>query len=142
LPKSDFRKALNYVDNHWIELTRYLEDADLPLDNNECEQLMRTVALARKNWMFAGSLAGGERSAGFLTLVSSAHRNDLDVWAYVNDVLKRLLGGETDYEPFLPWNWAASHPDSIRKYRKDERLRKQARQRKKRQKRRALRRSS
>ncbi|MEM7313747.1 MAG: transposase [Planctomycetota bacterium] len=137
LPKSDFRKALNYVRNHWDELTRYLADADLPLDNNECEQLMRTVALARKNWMFAGSLAGGERSAGFLTLVSSAHRNDLDVWSYVNDVLRRMLAGETDYEPLLPWSWAASHPESIRKYRKDERADKQARQRNKRQKRRA-----
>lgn len=104
LPKSDFRKALNYVQNHWSELTRYLSDSDLPLDNNECEQLMRTVALGRKNWMFAGSLAGGERSAGFLTLVSSAHRNDLDVWAYVDDVLKRLLAGQTDYASLLPWN--------------------------------------
>ena len=85
--------------------------------------------------MFAGSLAGGERSAGFLTLVSSAHRNDLDVWAYVDDVLKRLLAGETDYEPLLPWNWALEHPGSIRQYRKDERRAKEARQRKKRQKR-------
>ncbi len=49
--------------------------------------------------LFAGSLAGGERNAGFMTLVSSAHRNDLDVWAYVNDVLQRLLAGETNYEP-------------------------------------------
>ncbi len=142
LPKSDFRRALNYVVNHWDELTGYIDDAELPIDNNECEQLMRTVALGRKNWMFAGSLAGGERSAGFLTLVSSAHRNDLDVWAYVDDVLKRLLAGQTDYASLLPWNWALEHPDSIRQYRKDERRDKKARQRKKRQKRRAqLRRS-
>jgi len=137
LPKSDLRKALNYVRNHWNELTRYLNDADLPLDNNACEQLMRDVAVGRKNWIFAGSLAGGERNAGFLSLVSSAHRNDLDVWAYVDDVLKRLLAGETDYEPLLPWNWAAAHPASIRTYRGAERRDREVRQRNKRQRRRA-----
>lgn len=138
LPKSDLRKALNYVRNHWEELTRYLSDPQLPLDNNECEQLMRQVALGRKNWLFAGSLSGGERNAGFLSLVSSAHRNDLDVWAYVDDVLKRMLAGETDYEPLLPWNWATDHPEAIRTYRQDERSDREIRKREKRKKRRDL----
>jgi transposase len=121
LPKSELRKALNYTRNHWAELTRYLDDPLLPMDNNECEQLMKQVALGRKNWLFAGSIAGGQRNANFITLVSSAHRNDLDIWAYVSDVLKRLLAGETNYEPLLPWNWAAEHPESIRTYRQQER---------------------
>jgi len=121
LPKSDFAKALQYVRNHLLELERYLNDGQLPIDNNDTEQLMKQVALGRKNWLFAGSVLGGERSAGFLTLVSSAHRNDLDVWAYVKDVLDQLLGGTTDYEPLLPWNWALSHPEAIRQYRIEER---------------------
>ena len=121
LPKSDFAKALQYVRNHFVELRRYLDDPRLPMDNNETEQLMKQVALGRKNWLFAGSVLGGERSAGFLTLVSSAHRNDLDVWLYVKDVLDQLLAGTTDYEPLLPWNWAASHPEAIRQYRVEER---------------------
>jgi transposase len=137
LPKSDLRKALNYTGNHWSELTRYLDNPVLPIDNNECEQLMRQAALGRKNWLFAGSLAGGERSAGFMTLVSSAHRNDLDVWAYVNNVLSRLLAGETDYEPMLPWNWATANPASVRTYRQAERGDRQTRQRENRAKRRA-----
>ena len=56
-----------------------------------------------------------------MTLVSSALRNDLDVWLYVKDVLDQLLAGVTDYEPLLPWNWAATHPDAIRHYRVEER---------------------
>jgi len=52
-----------------------------------------------------------------LTLARSALRNDLDVWQYAKDVLDQLLAGVTDYEPLLPWNWAASHPDAIRQYR-------------------------
>ena len=139
LPKSDLRKALNYLRNHWTELTRYLADPTLPMDNNECEQLMKQVGLGRKNWLFAGSVAGGERSAGFLTLVSSAHRNDLDVRAYVNDILQRLLAGQTDYEPMLPWNWAASHPESIRTFRQDERRERDVRKQTERAKRRARR---
>ncbi len=131
------RKALNYNGNHWTELTRYLGDPSLPLENNLCEELMRDVAVGRKNWLFAGSIAGGERNAGFLTLTSSAHRNNVDVWAYVDDVLKCLLSGETDYEPLLPWNWAVAHPESIRTYRSQERSDREIRQREKRKRRRA-----
>ena len=136
LPKSDFGKALQYLRNHFVELTRYLDDPLLPVDNNETEQLMKQVAVGRKNWQFAGSVAGGERSAGFMTLVSSALRNDLDVWLYVKDVLDQLLAGVTDYEPFLPWNWAAIHPEAIRDYRVSERNNRTERKQTKREQRR------
>ena len=76
-----------------------------------------------------------------MTLVSSAHRNDLDVRAYVNDILQRLLAGETDYEPMLPWNWAARHPESIRVFRQQERRQRDVRKQTERAKRRAARNS-
>ena len=136
LPKSDFGKALQYIRNHFVELKRYLDDASILIDNNETEQLMKQVALGRKNWLFAGSVPGGERTAGFLTLVSSALRNDLDVWLYVKDVLDQLLAGVTEYEPLLPWNWAADHPKAIRQYRVDERKERTDRKRIKRENRR------
>ncbi len=139
LPSSDFGKALQYIRNHWDPLTRYLENPHIPLDNNETEQLMKQVALGRKNWLFQGSVAGGERSAGFLTLVSSAVRHDLDVWYYVKDVLDRLLAGETDYERLLPWVWKAEHPDRIRQYRVNERKERTERKRRRRAARRAQR---
>jgi hypothetical protein len=136
LPKSDFAKALQYIRNHFAELKRYLDDPLIPVDNNETEQLMKQVAIGRKNWLFAGSVAGGERTAGFLTLVSSALRNDLDIWRYVKDVLDQLLAGETNYEPLLPWNWAKTHPDAIREYRVEERKDRTDRKRQKREDRR------
>ncbi len=129
LPKSDFGKALQYLRNHFVELRRYVEDGRIPIDNNETEQLMKQVAVGRKNWLFVGSIAGGERAAGFMTLVSSALRNDLDVWAYVKDVLDELLGGLTDYARLLPWNWRERHPDLIRSYRTKERVDRRDRQR-------------
>ena len=117
---SDFL-ALKTARNHFSELQLYLSDGSLPMDNNQTEQLMKQVAIGRKNWLFAGSVAAGERSAGWMTLVSSALRNDLDVWLYIKDVLDQLLSGVTEYEPLLPWNWAASHPEAIRQYRIEER---------------------
>ena len=135
-PKAIFGKAVQYIHNHFAELKLYLEDASLPIDNNETEQLMKQVAIGRKNWLFAGSLAAGQRSAGFMTLVSSALRNDLDVWRYLKDVLDQLLSGVTDYESLLPWNWAASHPEAIRQYRVRQRRERTERKKFKRQKRR------
>jgi transposase len=128
VPKSDFAKALQYLRNHLTELKLYLSDPNLPFSNNDTEQLMRQVAVGRKNWLFAGSVAGGERAAGFFTLTSSAIRNDLDVWQYVRDVLTQLLRGSTDYAALLPWNWREAHPDAVRQYRVDERKQRLERQ--------------
>ena len=121
LPKSKLGEALGYLRNHWDPLRLYLTDGLMPIDNNEVEQLMKQVAIGRKNWLFVGSVAAGERAADFLTLVTSAVRNDLDVWAYVKDVLDRLLAGSTDYEPLRPDIWKQSHPEAVRQYRTQER---------------------
>jgi transposase len=121
LPKSKFGQALGYIRNHWAQLQTYLSDGRCPIDNNECEQLMKQVAIGRKNWLFIGSVPAGQRAADFLTLVSSALRNDLDVWAYIKDVLDRLLAGETDYAALCPDVWRREHPEAIRQYRVTER---------------------
>ena len=129
LPKSKFAEALGYLRNHWEPLRLYLTDGRLPIDNNEVEQLMKQVAIGRKNWLFVGSVAAGERAADFLTLVSSAIRNDLDVWAYTKDVLDQLLAGSTDYYALRPDVWKAAHPEAIREYRVAERRDRADRQR-------------
>ena len=93
----------------------------MPIDNNDVEQLMKQVAIGRKNWLFIGSIPAGERAANFLTLVSSALRNDLDVYTYIKAVLDALLAGSTDYASLRPDRWAAAHPEAIRVYRQEER---------------------
>ncbi len=121
LPKSNLGQAAAYVRRHWVALGRFLDDASIPIDNNDCEQLMKRVAVGRKNWLFKGSLAAGERAANLMTIIASAVRNDLDVGAYLEDVLKRTLQGETDWAVLEPRGWKAEHPESIRTYRQDER---------------------
>lgn len=121
LPKSNLGMAAAYVRRHWEALCRFTEDARIPLDNNDCEQLMKRVATGRKNWLFKGSLAAGERAANLLTIIGSAIRNDLDVHAYLDDVLRRALAGGTDWAQLSPDVWRSAHPESIRSYRQDER---------------------
>ena len=121
LPKEKISEALGYLRNHWDALRLYLTDGRVPIDNNEVEQLMKQVAIGRKNWLFLGSVPAGERAANFLTLVSSALRNDLDVYAYLKSVLDALLRGSTDYAALRPDQWATTHPEAIRAYRREER---------------------
>jgi hypothetical protein len=55
LPKSSTGKAVAYCRRHWTALTRFLDDPRLPLDNNLSERCLRTVAVGRKNYIFAGA---------------------------------------------------------------------------------------
>lgn len=121
LPRSDLAKAAAYLRNHWEPLVQYTGDGRCPIDNNDVEQLMKQVALGRKNWLFVGSLAGGSRAATLMTIVSTAIRNDLDVAVYLKDALDHLLAGSTDYGSLCPHLWKLSHPKAIRTYRAEER---------------------
>lgn len=121
LPKSKLATALAYIRNNWESLKRFLSDGRLPIDNNDAERDLRRIAVGRKNWLFVGSRNGGERTAVILTVVASAHRHDLDVWAYLRDVLQRLAEGEDNLEVLLPDVWKASHPEHVRTFREEER---------------------
>ena len=121
LPKEAISQAIGYLNNHWDALQVYLSNPQVPIDNNETEQLMKQVAIGRKNWLFIGSVAAGARTADLMTLVSSAVRNDLHVWSYIKGVLDALLAGSTDYYSLRPDVWAQEHPDHIRTYRQEER---------------------
>lgn len=56
-----------------------------------------------------------------MSLVSSANRHDLDVWAYLKEVLDQLLAGSTDHERLLPDVCKQAHPEAVRTYRAEER---------------------
>ncbi|EXI08623.1 transposase IS66 family protein, partial [Acinetobacter baumannii 655555] len=64
-------RAINYSLKRWTALSRYLDDGNLPIDNNWIENQMRPWALGRKNWLFAGSLRSGQRAANIMTLIQS-----------------------------------------------------------------------
>lgn len=121
LPKSSLGEALTYLRNHWDALNVFVHDGRMPIDNNDDEQLMKQIAVGRKNWLFVGSLEAGARAATLMTIVSTAARNDLDVYRYLKDVLDQLLAGSTDYRSLHADIWKQSHPQAVRHYRTDER---------------------
>jgi transposase len=121
LPKSDLAEAIGYLKNNWDALLLYTTDGRLPIDNNETEHLMKQMATGRKNWLFIGSVAAGYRAANLMTIISTAARNDLDVWAYLKDVLDQILAGSTDWESLRADRWKQQHPEAVRTYRVEER---------------------
>jgi hypothetical protein len=87
---SSIAKALDYSLRRWAALTRYLDDPQLPVDNNWCENQIRPIAVSRGNWLFAGSARAGRRQAAVMSLIQSAKLSDHDPYAYLKDILTRL----------------------------------------------------
>ena len=137
LPKLKVGQAIRYALNQWNELASFLEDGHLPIDNNATERDLRSLTIGRSNWMFLGSQEAGHRAAVIYSVVSSANRHHLDIWAYLRDILQQLASGEAA-EELLPDVWAKSHPQSIRTFRQREQERVATRKRDKRNQRRAL----
>ena len=102
-------RAIDYNLNRWPALVRYIDDGDLPIDNNWVENRIRPIALGRQNWLFAGSLRAGKRAAAVMSLVHSAKLNGLDPYAYLRDVLERLpTQPASRIEELLPHRWATA----------------------------------
>jgi transposase len=100
------RKAIDYSLGRWAALTRYLEDGDLPIDNNHIENRIRPVALGRSNWLFAGSLRAGQRAAAVMSLIQSAKLNGHDPYRYLKDALERLPTQPASLlDDLLPHRW-------------------------------------
>jgi len=103
--KSDTTAAIRYALSRWDALLRYSNDGNIEIDNNAAERALRTVALGRKNYLFAGSDTGGERAAAIYSLIGSAKLNGLDPEAYLHEVLSRIADHPiTRIEELLPWN--------------------------------------
>jgi len=103
------RKAIEYSLGRWAALIRYLDDGELPIDNNHIENRIRPVALGRSNWLFAGSLRAGQRAATIMSLIQSAKLNGHDPYHYLKDVLERLpTQPASRVEELLPHRWQST----------------------------------
>lgn len=107
--KTDLAAAIRYTLARWKALTRFVDDGRIEIDNNAAERSIRPLALGRKNYLFAGSDAGGERAAAIYSLIETAKLNGIDPEAYLRDVIARIADHPINrINELLPWNWAAS----------------------------------
>lgn len=113
LPKSPLGDAIGYTLRQWDPLTRYLDDGQLSIDNNRVERQMRTVAVGRKNWMFAGSAEGAARAATIYSLICTCSLLGIEPWAYLKDVLQRLAERQ-DPAQLTPRLWKAARDAAAR----------------------------
>ena len=105
--KSALAKAIGYALTRWTALTRYLSDGRIEMDNNAAERAIRGIALGRKNWLFAGSNAGGERAAAVYSLIETAKLNGINPQTYLTEVIRRIAHHPVNrVDELLPWNLA------------------------------------
>jgi transposase len=113
LPKSPLGDALRYLDQQWTALQRYLEDGRLLIDNNNAERPLRTVAVGRKNWLFAGSFEGARRAAVLYSLMQSCRLVGVSPFVYLRDVLRRVATHpQSRIHQLTPKGWQATFGSS------------------------------
>ena len=114
--KSALAMAIRYALARWAALVRYRDDGRIEIDNNAAERALRAVALGRKNYLFAGSDAGGERAAAIYSLIGTAKLNGLDPEAYLREVLGRIADHPINrIEELLPWRLALESQPPLRR---------------------------
>ncbi len=142
-PSTKLAEAIGYALNRRGELTRFFDDGRIQLDTGHLERSIRPVAIGRKNFLFFGSLRGGQAAATLYSVVQSARLYHVDVMAYLTDVLRRLPAiAPTDtaatITPLLPDRWADAHPQHVHASRDQELQAAATRRRQNRARRRAM----
>lgn len=107
------RKALQSLQNHWMGLTRFVDDLRIPLDNNASERANRNPAVGRKNYYGSGALWSGRLAAMLFSLFATLNLCQLNPRAWLTWYLQSCAeqGGKppADIAPFLPWNLSAEN---------------------------------
>lgn len=105
--KSPLANAIRYALGRMPKTRPYLDNGFLELDNNTAERAMKSVAIGRKNWMFAGSQRGGNSMAITYTLIETAKLNKVDPQAWLTWVLERIADHKINrLDELMPWNYS------------------------------------
>ena len=109
--KSALAEAIRYALRHWKGLGLFLEDGRVEIDSNTVERTIRPIKLGAKNHLFAGSDGGAESWAVIASLIQTARLNAVEPFAYLRDILERVVSGQTkanELSSLLPWAWKAA----------------------------------
>lgn len=103
-PKGLLGKALHYALSNWHMLIRYLEDGNIPIDNNAAENAIRPFVVGRKNFLFAGHPNGAHAAATLYSLIETAKACGLEPYHYLRYIFEKIpyAKSEDDYRALLP----------------------------------------
>ena len=119
IPKSGKTKeAFTYALNQERYLRVFLEDGDVPMDNNASERAIRGFCIGKKNWEMIDTVNGATSSAIIYSIAETAKANDLKPYDYFEYLLTEIPKHEDDtskefLKELLPWSEAL--PEHIRK---------------------------
>ena len=102
--------ALGYLANHWDGLRVFLDDGRVEMDSNPVENLIRPLALTRKNALFAGHDEGARSWARLASLIGTCKLNGVEPFAYMKATLEAIAAGhpKSRIDELLPWNFPAT----------------------------------
>ena len=90
--KGNLSKAVNYALHEKPYLYTFLEDGNVPIDNNRAENAIRPFAIGRKNWLFSNTANGAMCSAALYSMISTAQANGIDAEQYLTDLFSHSAG--------------------------------------------------
>jgi transposase len=106
LPQAPLGLAFGYTLRNWQALTRYCESGILAPDNNMIERQIRPIAKGRDAYLFVAAERGGHVAATLYSLIGTCKLNDIEPYAYLKDVLRRLPQHPINrVAELLPFNW-------------------------------------
>lgn len=118
-PAKTQRDQMKSMENHWEGLTRFLEDPDIPLDNNRAERELRTPVVGRKNFYGTHSDRSTEATAIFYSLISTCKRHGVNSKKFLKRYLTACIQNRSAplqnsvLESFLPHRYAKLYPEDL-----------------------------
>ncbi|MBQ9906439.1 MAG: transposase, partial [Oscillospiraceae bacterium] len=85
-------KAVNYALHEKPNLYTFLEDGNVPLDNNRAENAIRPFTVGRKNWMHCNTANGAKASAVLYSILATAQANGLNTEQYLTELFSQPVG--------------------------------------------------
>lgn len=95
-------RAVNYMLDDKDAFLKFLQDGHVEMHNNAIERIFRHIAIGRRNWLNTGSHFAAENIAFMYSLLESCKLNEVNFGKYIEDVLTRIMHGETPDATFLP----------------------------------------
>ncbi|SEQ69750.1 IS66 C-terminal element [Sphingobium sp. YR768] len=98
-------EAIRYATTRWDGLVRFIDDGRIELDTNTVERSIRSLALNRKNALFAGSDEGGDSWAVIATLIENCKLAGINPHDWLNQTLTALANGHpaNRVQELMPW---------------------------------------